>query len=224
MNRKSQLAGCLFALCLGALVALPAEAQNRPPKNHPQQEQKQQRQEQHKTQGQGRDQERASARGEVHPNRPPTHESMVPNTNRPPERARNQQNPNRPPVNTQPRKFNELNQEEKQRALNNNRDFQKRTPAERQQIQRGLENWNKLTPGQQSHVKNDVLPKWKQLPADRQRAIRSRLNVLQNMPESARNQHLADPNFTRGMNEEDKAMLQDLSHMHVGGAPDEPHE
>jgi hypothetical protein len=26
------------------------------------------------------------------------------------------------------------------------------------------------------------------------------------------------------MNEEDKAMLQDLSHMHVGGAPDEPHE
>src|SRR6266566_3565144 len=42
---------------------------------------------------------------------------------------------------------------------------------------------------------------------------------LQNMPESARNQHLSDANFTRGMSEEDKALLRDLSHMHVG-APD----
>src|SRR5437660_555228 len=50
-------------------------------------------------------------------------------------------------------------------------------------------------------------------------AIKSRLNVLQNMPESARNQHLSDANFTRGMSEEDKALLRDLSHMHVG-APD----
>src|SRR6266566_1064694 len=41
----------------------------------------------------------------------------------------------------------------------------------------------------------------------------------QNKPESARNQHLSDANFTRGMSEEDKALLRDLSHMHVG-APD----
>ena len=205
-----------MALGFGAFAVLPLAAQNRPPK--PKQEQHQERKQERK---QERPMERSSA---VNPNRPPTNQNVAPNTNRPPERARNQQNPNRPPVNTQPRNFNELNQEEKQRALKNYPDYAKRTPAERQQIQRGLENWNKLTPGQQSHVKNDVLPKWKQLPADRQRAIRSRLNVLQNMPESARNQHLADPNFTRGMNEEDKAMLQDLSHMHVGGAPDEPHE
>jgi len=82
-----------------------------------------------------------------------------------------------------------------------------------------------LTPQQRDHIKNDVAPKWRQLPPDRQRAIRSRLNVLKNMPESARNQHLSDPNFTRGMNEDDKAMLRDLSHLHVGGGPDpEPHE
>jgi len=60
-----------------------------------------------------------------------------------------------------------------------------------------------------------VLPKWKQLPAQRQRAIQQRLGVLQNMPESARNRHLNDPNFTRGMNEEDKQLLRDLSHQHV---------
>ena len=57
----------------------------------------------------------------------------------------------------------------------------------------------------------------------RQKAIRQRLGVLQNMPESARNQHLSDPNFTRGMSEEDKAMLHDLAHMHMG-APDPPSE
>jgi len=143
---------------------------------------------------------------------------------RPPERARNQQNLNRPPQNTQPRNFNNLNPREKQRTLENNRDFQRRPPAEQQRIKRGLENWTRLTPEQQNHIKNNVLPKWRQLPPDRQRAIGSRLNVLQNMPESARNQHLSDPNFTRGMSEDDKAMLRDLAHQHVGGAPEPPNE
>ena len=84
--------------------------------------------------------------------------------------------------------------------------------------------WQRMTPEQQGHIKNDVLPKWKQLPPDRQRSIQHRLAVLQNMPEAARNQHLNDPNFTRGMSEEDKATLRDLSHLHVGGAPEPPNE
>jgi hypothetical protein len=216
MNKGLKFVSWLLALGIGAALVLPLEAQNpnRPPK--PRQEQRQER--------------RQERRNERNANRPPANvnraqnQNASPNTNRPPERARNQQNPNRPPANTQPRNFNSLNPEEKQRALNNNRDFQRRTPAERAQIKQNLQNWNRLTPEQKNHVKNEVLPRWQQLPADRQRAIRSRLNVLQNMPESARNQHLADPNFTRGMNEEDKAMLQDLSHLHVGGAPEEPHE
>ena len=45
-----------------------------------------------------------------------------------------------------------------------------------------------------------------------------RLRVLQNMPESARNQRLNDPKFTRGMSDEDRSTLRDLSHLHVGGA------
>jgi len=48
--------------------------------------------------------------------------------------------------------------------------------------------------------------------------------VLKNMPEYARNQHLHDPNFTRGMSEEDRDTLRDLSHLHVGGAPEPPNE
>ena len=62
-----------------------------------------------------------------------------------------------------------------------------------------------------------------QLSAARRNAIRNRLGVLQNMPEWARNQHLNDPDFTRGMSEEDKALLRDLGHMHVG-APDRPND
>jgi len=218
MKARLQFASWLLALSLGPLMVFTANAQNRPPKNN-RQEQRQQRQEQHPN----RDQQRASApRG--NPNRPPARESVVPNTNRPPERARNQQNLNRPPANAQPRDFNSLNRQQQQRALENNRDFQRRTPAEQQRMKRGLENWNRLTPEQQNHIKNDVLPKWQRLPSDRQRAIGSRLNVLQNMPESARNRHLDDPNFTRGMSEEDKAMLRDLAHQHVGGAPEPPNE
>ena len=86
-----------------------------------------------------------------------------------------------------------------------------------------IDTWNRLTPAQRDHIRSDVLPKWKDMPVDRRQAIRQRLRILQNMPESARNQRLNDPNFTRGMSEEDKATLRDLSHMHVG-APDPPGE
>lgn len=79
-----------------------------------------------------------------------------------------------------------------------------------------------MTPDQRDYVKNQVLPKWKQIPWERQQVIQQKLGVLQNMPESARNRRLNDPDFTRGMNEEDKATLHDLSHLHVGGAPDPP--
>ena len=84
--------------------------------------------------------------------------------------------------------------------------------------------WEKMTPYQRDHVRNDVLPRWKQMAPERRQAIQQRLRVLQNMPESARNRRLNDPNFTRGMNDEDLATLRDLSHLHVGGAPDPPNE
>jgi Protein of unknown function (DUF3106) len=218
MSRRFQFAGGLAALVLGVLVVFPAHGQNRPPKNQPRQEQRQQRQEQRP----GRDQQHANAPRNA--NRPPARESVVPNTNRPPERARNQQNLNRPLQNTQPRNFNNLNPQEKQRTLDNYRNYQKLPPGQKQQMQEAARNWNRLSPEQRNHIKNDIMPRWQQLPPQRQRAIQQRLGVLKNMPESARNQHLADPNFTRGMSEEDKATLRDLAHLHVGGAPEPPNE
>lgn len=92
------------------------------------------------------------------------------------------------------------------------------------EMQEAARNWNRMTPQQQSHIKNDVLPKWRQLPPDRQRAIQQRLGVLKSMPESARNRYLDNPEFTRGMNDDDRATLRDLSHLHVGGSPDPPSE
>jgi hypothetical protein len=110
------------------------------------------------------------------------------------------------------------------RLQQNERRFRQLPPQQQQEMRERARVWQQMTPEQQAHIKNDVLPRWKQLPPDRQRAIQHRLGVLQNMPESARNQHLNDPNFTRGMSEEDKSTLRDLSHLHVGGAPDPPGE
>ncbi len=134
-------------------------------------------------------------------------------------------NPNRPPsaYTPPPRKFSDLPPQEKQRVVDSYRKQQNLTPTQRQELKDRAAQWGKLTRQQQDHIRNDVLPKWQQMPPERRQAIRQKLQVLQNMPESAKNQRLNDANFTRGMSEEDKATLRDLSHMHVG-APDPPNE
>jgi hypothetical protein len=98
------------------------------------------------------------------------------------------------------------------------------TPQQQSSLRQNEDTWRRLTPEQRDHIKNDVLPRWRQMPWDRQQVMKQKLSVLQNMPESARNQRLNDPNFTRGMSDEEKSTLHDLSHLHVGGAPDVPGE
>ena len=235
MKRRIQFGKWLLTVASIALFALPCAAQkreaNKPPQQ-PRQQPKAQRQERRQQQENRRAQNnrpnndrprnnvapnrepqnrQPESMGMVGGNRPPSaHESGQPNFNRPPNAN------NRP---SKPKNYRDLSPKEKQNYEKFNR-----LPAQRQQeIRDNARAWGRLTPEQQSHIKNDVFPRWQQMSPDRQRAIRQRLGVLQNMPESARNQHLNDPNFTRGMNEEDKTMLRDLSHMHVG-APDPPNE
>jgi len=98
------------------------------------------------------------------------------------------------------------------------------TPAQRADLREKEQTWRSLSPEQRDHIKNDVLPKMRQMPWDRQQMINQKLGVLRNMPESARNQRLSDPNFTRGMTEDEKSVLHDLAHTHVGGAPEPPNE
>lgn len=238
MKRRIQFEKWLLAAASIALLALPCAAQkreNRPPQPQRQQQAKPPRQERRQQQENrraqnnrpGNDRPRNNAAPNREPqNRQPESMSMI-GGNRPPN-ARNESaqpnlNPNRPPNASNrpasPKNYRDLSPQEKQ----NYDKFNKMTPQRQQEIREAAQNWKRLTSEQQSHIKNDVYPKWRQMSSDRQRAIRQRLGVLQNMPESARNQHLNDPNFTRGMSEEDKSMLRDLSHMHVG-APDPPGE
>ena len=134
----------------------------------------------------------------------------------------------------------DLTPQQRDRVLQNSRAFQNLSPDQQTKIRQQLNQWDKLSPQQQAsirqnentwrnltpeqreHIKTDVLPKWRQMPWDRQQVIKQKLGVLQNMPESARNQRLSDPNFTRGMSDEEKSMLHDLSHTHVGGPPETP--
>ena len=227
MSKKAQIGKWVAALGICGALAWPGFGQrlsangqqNRPPQDR--REQKQQRQQQ-QPQHQQRQQEKQQRQQMNQAGR-----ETQRNANRPPQTnlernnpARGNGNPNRPPsANIPPARA--LTPQERQR---NEQQFNRLPPQQKQEMRDRAQTWQKLTPQQRDHIKNDVLPKWQQLPPDRQRAIRSRLNVLKNMPESARNQHLNDPNFTRGMSEEDKVTLRDLSHLHVGGAPEPPNE
>jgi hypothetical protein len=120
------------------------------------------------------------------------------------------------------RAFQNLAPEQQNRIRNQFAQWDRMTPSQRADLREKENTWRNLTPEQREHIKNDVLPQWRQMPWGRQQAVQQKLAILQNMPESARNRRLADPNFTRGMSDEDKAMLHGLSHLHVGGAPDPP--
>ena len=159
----------------------------------------------------------------VDPNRPPVNRV---DPNRPPssqysrdeQYSRGGQNSYNSYRNNQQR----LSPEERQRVLQNQQRFQQLSPQQQQDMRDRQHVWQQMTQQQRDHIKYEVLPTWRNLPPQRKKAIQQRLGVLQNMPEFARNQHLNDPNFTRGMSAEDRAMLRDLSHLHVGGAPDLP--
>ena len=122
------------------------------------------------------------------------------------------------------RAFQNLSPDKQSKIRQQFNQWDKMTPQQRADQQIKEDNWRRMTPEQRDHIKNEVLPKWKQMPWDRQQVMKQKLGVLQNMPESARNQRLNDPNFTQGMSEDEKSMLKDLSHTHVGGAPEPPGE
>jgi len=242
MKLKLQFGGWMLAAGIGAVMLAPSVAkanwagQNKesnrppnPPKPPKQESRPPQRQNQEPRQAppdarrppvQPRGADRPNSTNRVNPLAPALNSAN--RENRPPSgtvepRQGGTLNPNRPPNATvHPSEL-------KPEARRNLPQFDRLAPQQKQEMRKRAEVWNRLTPEQQNHIKNVVIPKWNQLPPNRQKAIRQRLGVLQNMPESAKNQHLSDPNFTRGMSEDDKAMLRDLSHMHVG-APDPPSE
>jgi Protein of unknown function (DUF3106) len=120
------------------------------------------------------------------------------------------------------RAFQNLSPDKQSKIRQQFNQWDRMSPAQRADLREKEDTWRSLTPQQRDHIKNEVLPQMKQMPWDRQQMIRQKLGVLKNMPESARNQRLNDPNFTRGMSDEEKSTLRDLSHMHVGSATEPP--
>ena len=60
------------------------------------------------------------------------------------------------------------------------------------------------------------------MPPARRQANLQRLRSLRDMSEADRHAKLNDPAFVEGLNPEDREMLRQPSHLHVGMAPDPP--
>jgi hypothetical protein len=126
-------------------------------------------------------------------------------------------------------KLQQMPPEERERFMRNNARFQNLPPDRQQQIRRRLQQYDRLTPEQQSaithreqvfrsmtpaqreHVRNDLAPRWQQLPQDRRQVIKSRLQALSNMPEAQRQQLLNDPKFMQGLTPNEQDLLRNLN-------------
>ncbi len=98
--------------------------------------------------------------------------------------------------------------------------WNKLTPAQQQEFRERQRVWEQMTPEQQHEVRQTLLPRWQQLPPPRRQAIMQRLHQLRDLSESDRQARLNDPSFVEGLNPEDREMLGQLAHLHVGMAPD----
>jgi uncharacterized protein DUF3106 len=125
-----------------------------------------------------------------------------------------------------------------EKFFQNNQRFRNLPPDQQARIRQRLQAWNQLTSGQQQEfrerqrvweqmtpeqrreVQQTLLPRWQQLPPPRRQAIMQRLHQLRDLSESDRQARLSDPSFAGGLNLEDREMLGQLAHLHVGMAPD----
>jgi hypothetical protein len=137
-------------------------------------------------------------------------------------------------------RLQELPPDRQEQFLRNNQRFLSLPPEQQAQIRQRLEAWNRLTPAQQQELRerqhiwemltpeqkryvNQVLfPRWKQLAVERRQAILQRLHALRNLSETDRQAKLNDPAFVQGLNPDDREMLGQLAHLHVGMASDQP--
>jgi hypothetical protein len=157
----------------------------------------------------------------------------------PPNAVRPGGNPNNLPPRAIER-LQDLPPDRQEKFLQNNQRFQNLPPGQQAQIRQRLGAWNRLTPAQQQdlrerqrvweqmtpeqqrEVRQSLLPRWQQLPPVRRQAILQRLHSLRDLSEPERQAKLDDPAFVEGLNPEDREMLGQLAHLHVGMAPDPP--
>jgi len=73
----------------------------------------------------------------------------------------------------------EFTPEERQRLQRDEKRFRQLPPPQQQELRERAQVWQKMTPEQRDHVRNEVLPRWKQMAPERRQAIQQRLRVLQ---------------------------------------------
>lgn len=130
--------------------------------------------------------------------------------------------------------------DKQEQFLQNNQRFQSLPPQQQAQIRQRLQAWNRLTPGQQQNLRDrqqiweqmtpeqrgyvlrSLYPRWQQLAQPRRQAILQRLHSLRDLSEPERQAKLNDPAFAERLNPDDREMLRQLAHLHVGMAPDSP--
>ena len=137
-------------------------------------------------------------------------------------------------------RLQDLPPEQQERFLKNNQRFNSLPPEQQAEIKRRLEAWNRLTPEQKQalrdrqrvweqmtpeqrkYVQQSLFPRWQQMPPERRQAILQRLHSLRDLSEPEREAKLNDPAFVGGLSPEDREMLSQLAHLHVGMAAEAP--
>ncbi len=125
-----------------------------------------------------------------------------------------------------------------ERFMQNNERFKNLPPGQQQEIRRRLERWNSLTPQQQQrmlenerkleqmtpeqrrYIRQELMPRWQELPPARKLAIRRHLNALSGLSDAEREAKLNNPDFMRGLSPDEQKMLRDLSSLRVGPGSD----
>lgn len=79
--------------------------------------------------------------------------------------------------------------------------------------------FNRLSPEQRQEVVKDIAPRWKALPQDRKELLQGRLRVLRGMTPEQRQQELQDPQFMRGLDDNEQDLLRKLTDLRVGPNP-----
>ncbi len=128
-------------------------------------------------------------------------------------------------------RLREMSPEEQERFMHNNAHFQGLPPDRQAQVRENLQRWNQLSPTernalrdrervweqmspeQRAYVRNQLLPKWQQLPLERRQLLLGRLRTLRGLSPSARDARLNDENFLQGLDSNERQMLRDLSNL-----------
>ena len=116
-------------------------------------------------------------------------------------------------------RFRSLPPERKAQIRARLREFRQLSPEQRQQLRTRASVWEKIPPEKRQLVRQQLLPKWKNMAPDRRAEIKRRLNALNGLSDDERAARLNDPEFVRGLNPNEQAMLRDLSDLRVTAAP-----